>query len=60
LLTIFEGTFAELSSFLLELLDGTLVDTTTLVNQVASGGRFTGIDVTDDCDPSVHQPMTHR
>ena len=36
------------STDLLELLDGTLVDTTALVDQVTSGGRFTGIDVTDD------------
>ena len=48
MLTILEGTLAELSGFLLELLDGTLVDTTALVDQVTSGGRFTGIDVTDD------------
>jgi hypothetical protein len=51
-LTIFEGTLAELSSFLFELFDGTLVDTTALVDQVTSSGRFTRIDVTDDCDGS--------
>ena len=46
--TIFEGTLAKLSSFLLELLNCTLVDTTTLVNQVTSGGGFARIDVTND------------
>ena len=40
--------FAELSSLLLELLDGTLVDTTALVDQVTSGGGLSGVDVTDD------------
>ena len=46
--TIFEGTLAKLSSFLLEFLNCSLVDTTTLVNQVTGGGRFARIDVTDD------------
>ena len=40
---ILEGTLAHLSGLLLELLDGTLVDTTTFVDQVTSGGGFTGI-----------------
>ena len=47
--TIFEGTLAKLSGFLLELLDGTLVDTTALVDQVTGGGGLAGIDVSDDC-----------
>ena len=48
LLTVLERALAELSSLLFELLDGTLVDTTALVDQVTSGGRLAGIDVTDD------------
>ena len=36
-------TFAELGSLLLELLDGPLVDTTALVNQVPSGGRLSRV-----------------
>ena len=36
-------TFAELSSLLLELLDGTLVDTTALVDQVSGGGRLSRV-----------------
>ena len=47
--TILEGTLAELSSLLLELLDGTLVDTTALVDQVSSRSGLAGIDVSDDC-----------
>lgn len=38
---------------LLELLDGTLVDTTALVDQVTGGGRLAGIDVADNDDVDV-------
>ena len=46
--TILEGALSELSSLLLELLDGTLIDTTALVDQVAGSGGLSGVDVTDD------------
>ena len=46
--TVLEGALAEFSGFLLELFDGTLVDTTALVDQVTSGGRLAGIDVADN------------
>ena len=36
------------SGFLLELLDGTLVDTTALVDQVTSGGGLARVDVAND------------
>jgi hypothetical protein len=70
--TILEGALAELSGFLLELFDGTLIDTTALVDQVSSGGGLSGIDVSDDCggkkmkhqtrfdDLSKTQTETHR
>lgn len=35
-------------TFLLELLDGTLVDTTALVDQVTSSGRLAGVDMADN------------
>lgn len=35
---VLEGTLAHVGGFLLELLNGTLVDTTALVDQVTSGG----------------------
>ena len=58
-LTILEGTLAKFSSFLLELFDGTLVDTTALVDQVTSGGRLAGIDVADNCkQESEPTPIT--
>jgi hypothetical protein len=41
------------SSYLLELLNGTLVDTTALVDQVTSGGGLAGIDVADNDDVDV-------
>ena len=39
---------AQCETYLLELLNGTLVDTTALVDQVSGGGRLAGIDVTND------------
>jgi hypothetical protein len=42
------------STCLLELLDGTLVDTTALVDQVTGGGRLAGIDVADNDDVDVN------
>jgi hypothetical protein len=48
--SVLEGTLTELGSLLLELLDGSLVNTTALENQVTSGGGFTGVDVTNDDD----------
>ena len=40
-------------SYLLELFDGTGIDTTALVDQVTSGGRLAGIDVADNDDVDV-------
>jgi len=51
---ILEGRLSEFGSFLLELFNGTLIDTSTLVDQVTSGGGLSGIDVTDDDQP-VHK-----
>jgi hypothetical protein len=38
---------------LLELLDGSLVDTTALVDQVTGSGRLARVDVADDDDVKV-------
>merc|ERR1712048_799554 len=46
--SIFERTFTGFGGFFLEFFDGSLIDTTAFVDQVTGGGRFTGIDVTDD------------
>jgi hypothetical protein len=45
-------------SHLLELLDGTLVDTTALVDQVTSGGGLAGVDVADNDHVNVHLLLT--
>ena len=55
--TILEGAFAELSGFLLELFDGTFVNTTTLVDQVPSSSGFSGIDVSDDCEGGAKETL---
>ena len=46
--SVLEGTLTHLVSLLLELLDGTSINTTALVDQVTSGGGLAGIDVTDN------------
>ena len=45
---VFEGRLAKLGGFLLELLDGALVNATALVDQVTGGGRLAGVDVAND------------
>jgi hypothetical protein len=45
-------------AYLLELLDGTLVDTTALVDQVTGGGRLTRVDVADNDDVNVSLFLT--
>ena len=57
--SVLERGLAELGSLLLVLLDGTLVDTTALVDQVTSGGGLTGIDVTDDDERNVDLFLGH-
>jgi len=56
---ILERTLAQLGGFLLELLDGSLVDTTALVDQVTSGGGLAGVDVADNDDVDMRLFLTH-
>jgi len=56
---VLEGGLAQLGGFLLELLDGSLVDTAALVDQVTSGGGLSGIDVADNDDVNVELLLTH-
>merc|ERR1712000_578575 len=56
---ILEGALAQFSSFLLELLDGTLVDTSALVDQVTGGGGLARVDVSDDDDVDMSLFLTH-
>ena len=45
--------------FLLKLLDGPLVDTTALVNQMTSGGGLARVDVADDDDVDMDLFLSH-
>jgi len=51
--TIFEGAFAKLGGFLLELLNSPLVDTSALVNEMASRGGLARVDVADNYELMV-------
>jgi len=57
--SVFERTFTHFGGFFLEFFDGSLVDTTTFVDQVTGGGGFTGIDVTDDNDVDMSLFFSH-
>ena len=48
-----------LGSFLLELLDGPLVDSSALVDQVPGGGGLAGVDMADDHDVDVDLFFSH-
>ena len=50
---------ARLLSLLLKLLDGPLVNTSALVDQVTSGGRLARVDVADDDNVDVSLFLTH-
>merc|ERR1712018_658903 len=45
--------------FLLEFFNGTLVNTSTFVDQVTSGGRLTRVDVTNDDNVNMSLFLTH-
>jgi len=57
--SVFERTLAQLGGFLLKLLDGTLVNSSALVDQVTGGGGLSGIDVADNDHVNVHLLLTH-
>jgi len=56
---VLEGAFAQLGGFLLELLDGTLVDTSALVDQMTGGGGLAGVDMADNDDVNMRLLLTH-
>jgi len=57
--SVLEGTFTHFMGFLLELLDGSLVDTSALVDEVTGSSGFTGIDVADNDDVNVSLFFSH-
>ena len=56
---VLEGALAGLLGLLLELLDGPLVDTSALVDQVTGGGRLARVDVANDDNVDVSLFLTH-
>lgn len=56
---VLERVLAQLGRLLLELLDSTLVNTTALVDKVASGRRLTRVDVTDNDEVNVLLLLAH-
>lgn len=48
-----------LSCFLLKFLNGSLVDSSAFVDQVAGGGGFTGVDMANNHDVDVGLFFTH-
>merc|ERR1719486_609017 len=56
---VLERALAGLLGLLLELLDGPLVDTSALVDQVTSGGGLAGVDVSDDNNVDLSLFLAH-
>merc|ERR1719204_3831 len=56
---ILEGTLARLLGFLFELLDGPLVNSTALVDQVTSGGGLARVHVADNHNADVGLFLSH-
>merc|ERR1719356_2252365 len=57
--SILEGALSRLLSLLLELLNGPLVNTTALVDQVAGGGGLARVDVANDDNVDVGLFLSH-
>ena len=56
---ILEGSLSGLGGLLLELLNGSLVDTSALVDQVTSGGGLARVDVANNDNVNVGLFLSH-
>jgi hypothetical protein len=56
---VIERILVRFSFFLLELFNGSLINTATLLDHVTGGGRLFGVDVADDHDFDVKLSFTH-
>ena len=56
---VLEGSLARLGGLFLELLDGPLVNTSALVDQVTGGGRLARVDVADDDNVDMSLFLSH-
>jgi len=57
--SVFKGRFTHGGGVFFKFFDGTFVDTTTFVDQVTSGGGFTGVDVSNDDQGDIFLFFTH-
>lgn len=57
--SVLEGTLTDIVSFLLESLDGSLINTTASVDEVTGSSGLTGIDVTNDDQVNMRLFLTH-
>ena len=57
--SVLEGSLAGLRGLLLELLDGPLVNTSALIDQVTGGGRLARVDVADDDNVDMSLFLAH-
>jgi hypothetical protein len=57
--SILEGTLTHFVGFLLELFNGTLINTTALVDEVTSGGGLARVDVSNNDNVDVSLIFTH-
>ena len=56
---VLEGSLAGLGGLLLELLDGSLVNTSALVDQMTGGGRLARVDVANDDNVDMSLFLSH-
>ena len=56
---VLEGSLARLRGLLLELLDGSLVNSSALVDQMTSGGGLARVDVSDDNNVDMSLLLSH-
>jgi len=56
---VLEGGLSHFLGFLLELFDGSLVDSTAFVDQMSSGGGLSRIDVANNDDVDVSLLLSH-
>jgi len=56
---VLEGALSHLGGFLLELLDGSLVDSSAFVDQMAGRGGLAGVDMANDHDVDVGLFLSH-
>jgi len=57
--SVLEGTLSHFLGFLLELFDGSLIDTTAFVDEMSGSGGLSGVDVSNDDDVNMSLFLSH-